>query len=56
MDGGTYRGSRISYTLVWGPSFTKAAQACYPVGREVPVHYDPEDPARSVLEIRAPTF
>jgi hypothetical protein len=30
--------------------------ATYPVDRRVPVHYDPIEPGRSVLEVRAPTL
>ena len=52
--GQVHRGTRISYTLIWGNGFTQALEARYPTGTKVEVHYDPSDPTRSVLETRIP--
>lgn len=46
-----YEARRIGYFHgIWGPSTTRGNVAQYPVGRRVTVYYDPEDPARAVLE------
>lgn len=53
LDGRTLSGSRVwigdSYSASPGNEF-RAAVKRYPVGREVQVHYDPQDPMESVLE------
>ena len=54
VAGQVHRGTRISYTLIWGTGFTRAAQSRYPTGTKVTAHYDPADPSRSVLEVRPP--
>jgi len=56
VDDRVHRGARISYTLVRGPFFTRATEVRYPRGKTVTVHYDPTDPTRSVLEVRAPSL
>ena len=56
VEGRTYRGSRISYTLTRGPGFTRGARSRYPAGTRVTVRYDPTDPTRSVLEVRIPSL
>ena len=52
VAGRTYEGSRLRFTPV---NFSTLPQAesflsAYPVGASVPVHYDPADPRRSVLD------
>jgi hypothetical protein len=53
LDGRTLTGSRVwigdGYSASPGNEF-RAAVDRYPVGRQVRVHYDPQDPAESVLE------
>jgi hypothetical protein len=62
LGGTVFHASRIA--LLPGDSSTcsrteEAAAhlvATYPVDRRVPVHYDPVEPARSVLEVREPNW
>lgn len=53
LDGRTLTGSRVwigdAYSSSPGNEFRTAVKR-YPVGRQVQVHYDPQDPTESVLE------
>lgn len=53
LDGKTLSGSRVwigdGYSASPGGEFAAAVER-YPIGRQVRVHYDPQAPARSVLE------
>jgi Protein of unknown function (DUF3592) len=48
--GKKYRGERISVGEVAGNCTIETTLARYPVGKDVTVFYDPNDPSRSVLE------
>ena len=52
VDGVDHEGDRISIGAAGSgdPELAEAIRGRYPVGGEVPVHYDPSDPASSVLE------
>lgn len=52
VDGVDHEGDRISIGAAGSgdPELAEAIRGRYPVGGAVPVHYDPSDPASSVLE------
>lgn len=53
LDGGTFAGDRIWFGDDYSASDASAFRAAvgrYPVGKAVKVHYDPAEPAQSVLE------
>ncbi len=54
VQGREVRGSRIAYAGIRGPGSSEDARSRYPIGAAVRPHYDPDDPARSVLETRVP--
>lgn len=51
MDGVVHRGDRVAYANMWTAVNNDAWQFIldYPEGAIVPVHVDPDDPARAVL-------
>jgi len=53
-NGRSFVGERISFGDDTGGANTQATLARYPVGREVTVYFDPDDPGDSVLEREAP--
>jgi hypothetical protein len=50
VDGVDYAGRTVRFNFSWAYRSTMKALAAFPVGRSVCVHYDPMDPATSVLE------
>ena len=54
VAGQEYRGSRVSFgaSVAAGKSWAQKRASAYPVGGAVTVHYDPANPAESVLEPR----
>lgn len=51
-----YRGKRVNFAeVIAGPDATGTV-ARYPVGKSVPVYYDPADPNRCVLDRELPSF
>ena len=52
-EGQTYSGERLNFFRL-NPTSLRGARrvlAQYPVGQSVPVHYDPRQPSRSVLQV-----
>jgi hypothetical protein len=52
VGGKSYTSDRISFLLFGGDSFAEKAVAAYPQNKIVIVHYDPANPAKSVVEPR----
>lgn len=52
VNGREYRGNQISYgmTVSAGQSYAEKVAAKYPVGSEIDVHYDPQEPSNSALQ------
>ena len=50
VDGASYRGDNYRFGGECGAEVVRIA-AAHPVGSQVPVHYNPEVPARSVVEV-----
>ena len=52
-EGQTYSGERLNFFRLNTTSLRGARRvlAHYPVGQSVPVHYDPQQPSRSVLQV-----
>jgi hypothetical protein len=56
VSGQTYEGSKIGFGMqqsFGNPGKAQAALARFPVGAQVPVYYDPNNPAEAVLERKA---
>jgi hypothetical protein len=53
VNGAPFNSQRISFAGGYKPKETDAILARYPVGREVPVSYSPENPAEATLETGA---
>ena len=53
VNGAPFSSQRISFAGGYRPKETDAILARYPVGREVPVSYAPENPAEATLETGA---
>lgn len=52
--GQDYQGSRIAPGMEVGGSGAAGVIARYPIGAQVPVYYDPQNPSDAVLEKKAP--
>jgi hypothetical protein len=55
VEGQTYQGQRIYFGGEVGGSAMTGVIKKYPVGAQVPVYYNPQNPADAVLERSAPT-
>ena len=53
VDGRTFASQRISFAGGYRPKDTEGILARYPIGKEVPVSYAPENPAEATLETGA---
>jgi hypothetical protein len=53
VNGASFASQRISFAGGYRPKETDAILARYPVGKEVPVSYAPENPAEATLETGA---
>ena len=53
VNGASFSSQRISFAGGYKPKETDAILAHYPVGKEVPVSYAPENPAEATLETGA---
>jgi hypothetical protein len=53
VNGASFASQRISFAGGYRPKETDAILARYPVGKEVPVSYTPENPAEATLETGA---
>jgi hypothetical protein len=54
VEGKTYEGTRIDATTKLGHKYLLTGERRYPIGGAVLVHYRPQNPADSVLELAVP--